>query len=149
MPAITGAGEGGADEEGAGERGAGERGAAVGRQVERGQPANAARTHQQSRRGCVVGIPGASRASCLGVLASAGQGVRGSHGRAWDARSGRATRTITCCCSRSRQLVALVAHHEASQTKARARPIILRSRDPARASTPAIGMRHGVRVRGG
>ena len=55
VPTSTGAGECGADEEGAGERGAGERGAAVGRQVERGQPANAARTYQQSRRGCVVG----------------------------------------------------------------------------------------------
>ena len=53
MPVSAGAGEGGAGEEGAGERGADERGAAVGHQVERGQPANAARTYQESRRGWV------------------------------------------------------------------------------------------------
>ena len=45
MPGSVGAGEDGAGEEGAGERGAGERSAAFGRQVERGMPANAARTY--------------------------------------------------------------------------------------------------------
>jgi hypothetical protein len=112
MPASTGADEGGADEEGAGERGAGERGAAVGRQVERGQPAN---QHARiSRTGVGVWwVPGTGRASCLGLLASAGQGVRGSRGRAWDARLDRASASnhllllsitamrCSCCSSRS------------------------------------------------
>ena len=58
-------------------------------------------------------VPGAGRASCLGVLASAGQGVQGSRGRSWEARLGRASarnhlllHSITatrcsCCSSRS------------------------------------------------
>ena len=86
-PASTDAGEGGADEEGAGERGAGERGAAVGRQVERGHPANAARTYQQSRRGCVVGtgrrpsiLSGRASLSGTGRARLAWEGVGGSLG---------------------------------------------------------------------
>ena len=83
MPVSAGAGECGAGEEGAGERGADERGAAVGRQVERGQPANAA--HARIRT-AGVGV-GGYWASWLGVGkgASAGKGVAGSRVRAWNA----------------------------------------------------------------
>ena len=94
MPASTGADEGGADEEGAGERGAGERGAAVGRQVERGQPANAARTYQQSRRGCVVGtgrrpsiLSGRASLSGIGRARLAWEGVGRSLGSCKRAQS--------------------------------------------------------------
>ena len=97
-------------------------------------------------------VPGAGRASCLGVLASAGQGVQGSRGRSWEARLGRASarnhlllHSITatrCSCCSSRSL--------ADQARAQAdhleEGMNLRKRASWRS---ACGMRHGVRVRGG